>query len=215
MNLVNQLPQMWASSFESKYEKVPGASWYLKSGRSSNDGPTVLGSFGYVKKGNNFDNYNKMMNVINDKIKKGQLKADPTLQYIVSSYVSPPLPGSQSQTYVVRNPQDMKKYGLTPPEMDDVYNSAKTAIGTMTKNLNAAALLSNNTKSLNELIKLLPTDDKTYNQIPTIGKELTNAIPQFNTTATYAKKMIKEPKSKVDFPPQIVTRLDFLFKNMS
>jgi len=205
MNLVNQLPQMWANAFESKYQRVPGATWFLNNGQAAFDRASK--NPGYVKVGSNLDNYKKMENLINS----GKATGD-DVYYILGSYVSPPLPDSKSQNWAFTNPQQVKKYGLTPPEKDDVYTSAKSAIDSMSKNLNASGLLSMNKMSSQSLSNGLPTMEGSYNKIPTMATALTNSVPKLVTTAKTANAKIKKPKTI--FPPEQEKNLEYLFKYM-
>jgi hypothetical protein len=206
MNLVNQLPQMWANAFENKYQRIPGATWFLNNGQPAFDRASK--NPGYVKVGSNLDNYKKLENII-----KSGKDTSPNVYYLLSSYVSPPLPNSKSQNWAFTNPQEVKKYGLTPPEKDDVYTSAKSAMDSMNKNLNASGLLSMNKMSYDSLSKALPTIESSYNKIPNIVTALTNSVPQLVTTAKTAKQKIKKPDTI--FPPEQEKNVEFLFKYMS
>lgn len=205
MNLVNQLPQMWANAFEGKYQRVPGATWFLSNGEPAFDRASQ--NPGYVKVGSNLQNYKKMENLINS----GKAKGD-DVYYILSSYVSPPLPNSKSQNWAFTNPEAIKKYGLTPPEKDDIYTSAKSAIDSMSQNLNASALLSMNKMGSESLSKGLPTTEGSYGKVPNIGTVLTNSVPKLVTTAKTANAKIKKPSTI--FPPEQEKNIEYLFKYM-
>ena len=206
LNLASQTPQAWANSFESKYQIVPGASWYLNDGQPAFD--RASGNPGYVKVGSNLNNYKKMENLITSGKAKG-----PEAYYILSSYVSPPLPNSTSQNYAFNNPQDVKKYGLTPPEKDDVYTIAKSAIDSMVKNTNASSLLSMGEFSTDQLLKGLPTSESSYNKVRKFSQGFTNSVPKITITANTAKQKIKNPKTI--FPPEQEKKLEYLFKYMA
>jgi ABC-type glycerol-3-phosphate transport system substrate-binding protein len=197
---------MWANAFENKYQRIPGATWFLNNGQPAFDRASK--NPGYVKVGSNLDNYKKLENII-----KSGKDTSPNVYYLLSSYVSPPLPNSKSQNWAFTNPQEVKKYGLTPPEKDDVYTSAKSAMDSMNKNLNASGLLSMNKMSYDSLSKALPTIESSYNKIPNIVTALTNSVPQLVTTAKTAKQKIKKPDTI--FPPEQEKNVEFLFKYMS
>jgi hypothetical protein len=212
LEVAKQTPTIWANSFNAMYEKVEGADWYLSNGQPAANYRDE--SYGYVKKGNNLTNFNKLVALYdsgNFKIDGKNVSSSPEYGYMLSSYVSPPVSSIQNSP---SKESYYKENGLTLPELDNVQTSALNMLSKIVTNLKSNSLLYGGFDGYTNMKqKIEGQGDRDYSQIESILPTLNNVVKTNENVAKLAKDKLQKPDTIIT-DKNYVNAVDYLLKKI-
>ena len=196
LGIAKTAPEIWRSNFVSVFRRVKMANWYSSSTPATNQ--PQYPDFGYVKKGNNLDNYKKALELLtSDKFLSSEgtpsKPNDPTRQYVLGSYVSGPIAYKVSAI----NDGDYSANGLQKPEIVGVTKIAENTINAMQKSLEAISVFNNGFNAVEYMNKQLPNTEFDYGKLPKLQEELDKISGVCEQVADLAKSKLQNPQTKM------------------
>jgi len=195
LGIAKTTPQIWASNFENVFEKVPNANWYGRSGQPATNSQ-YYPDFGYVKKGNNLENYKKVLalSTANKFLSNGKVVPNsPEPQYVISSYVS----GPEGYTPSAISDSNYTENGLQKPEIVGVTQFAENAFAKMKTGLEAISKLYGGMDTMAFVEKQLPNTEFDYGKLPELMDSMNKTLVICEKVASLTKSKLQNPNTKM------------------
>ena len=195
LGVAKTTPQIWANNFVNIFEQVPNASWYGKNGQPASNSNYYPG-FGYVKKGNNLENYKKALalQTANKFLSDGKvIPNNPTGQYVISSYVS----GPEAHTPSAIDDSNYTENGLQKPEIVGVTQFAENAFAKMKTGLEAISKLYRGIDTMGYVRKQLPVTEFDYGKLSDLTDSMSKTLERCEQVANLAKSKLQNPQTEI------------------